>query len=250
MKLDTNSNIYTILFSVIMVGVVAAGLAFTAVQLQPLQEENVRIEKMQNILQSVGKETTPETAQEVYDKMIVKQYAINKKGEIVLEGKDDAQKKKVFEISLKTQYRNIADNKDLKLPVYQAKLEDGSIKTILPLRGKGLWGPIWGYIALEEDFNTIYGTVFDHKGETPGLGAEIKTDMFKDQFKGKTLFEDGKLVSITAHKGGQGAAKAAGNTEHGVDAISGGTITSKGVEAMMKGDWLFAYTNFLKKHRK
>ncbi len=250
MKLDTNSNIYTIIYSVVLVTIVAAGLAFTAISLQPAQDANVRIEKMQNILQSVGIETTSANAEDTYNKFITKQFAVNEKGETVIEGKNEAEKKKVFEINMKLEGKNIADKKSVTLPVYEAILEDGSVKTIIPLRGKGLWGPIWGYISLNEDFNTISGAVFDHKGETPGLGADINTDWFEKQFKGKTLFEGDKMVSVTAHKGGTGAAAALGDTKHGVDAISGGTITSKGLEAMMKDDWLFAYKNFLSKQVK
>jgi Na+-transporting NADH:ubiquinone oxidoreductase subunit C len=250
MKLDTNSNLYTIIYSTILVVVVAAGLAFTAVQLQPAQDANIRIEKMQNILQSIGIETTPANAEETYSKYIVKQYAVNTKGEVVIEGKDAAQKKQVFELNLKVEGKNIFEKKEATLPIYEAKMDDGIVKTIIPLRGKGLWGPIWGYLSLKDDFNTISGAVFDHKGETPGLGAEINTDWFEKQFLGKTLFEGSKMVSITAHKGGKGAAVAAGDTHHGVDAISGGTITSKGLEAMMKDDWLFAYKAFFEKNKK
>ncbi len=249
MKLNTNSNIYTVVYSMVLVIIVAAGLAFAAIQLQPLQEANVRIEKMQNILKSVGIETTVEDAQAKYDKYVTKQFAVNQNGEVIIKGETQAEKDKVFGINLKLQFKNFADKKDVELPVYVAEV-NGKTRTIIPLRGKGLWGPIWGYFALEEDFNTIAGAVFDHKGETPGLGADISKDWFQKQFKGKTIFEGDKLVSITAHKGGAGAAAAAGDMKHGIDAISGGTITSKGLEAMVKDDWLFAYKSFLEKNKK
>ncbi len=137
----------------------------------------------------------------------------------------------------------------LKLPVYIFEKE-GKKSYIFPLQGKGLWGPIWGYLALEGDFNTISGAVFDHKAETPGLGADINKDWFEKPFKGKLLFEGDEFVSITVHKGGTGAAKIAGDETHGVDAISGGTITSKALESMLKDDWLYSYKGFLKKNKK
>ena len=240
MKIDTNGNLYTFIYASILVIVVAAVLAFTAIKLQPLQEKNVKVEKMQNLLQSVGVNATFENAETLFGKYITKQILVDINGEEV---KGDA-----FSTNLKKQTK--AKVEDKVLPVYFAKLDDGSEKTIIPLLGKGLWGPVWGYIALEEDYNTIYGAVFDHKAETPGLGADINKDWFEKPFKGKKLFEGDALVSITIHKGGKGAAELIGDTEHGVDAISGGTITSKGLEKMLKEDWLYYYEGYLKKNKK
>ena len=129
--------------------------------------------------------------------------------------------------------------------MYIAELKDGSKKYIIPMLGKGLWGPVWGFIALNDDLNTIYGASFDHKSETPGLGAEINTPMFMDPFKSKQIFNNnGEFVSISVVKGG---AKPEDNS--GVDAITGGTITSKGVEDMIKKclEPYVAYLNELKK---
>ena len=115
------------------------------------------------------------------------------------------------------------------MPLYISNI-DGSEKYIIPLRGTGLWGPIWGYISLDNDMNTVYGAVFDHKAETPGLGAEINRDFFEKPFNGKRIFDlEGDFVSIAVIKGG-----AKENDYHGVDGISGGTITSDGVTAMLK----------------
>ncbi|NPA68025.1 MAG: NADH:ubiquinone reductase (Na(+)-transporting) subunit C [Chlorobi bacterium] len=241
MKLDTNSNLYTFIYASVLVIAVAAALAFTAVKLKPLQDKNVRVEKMQNILKSIGVNTTPDNAEQLYNKYVTDAYAVNSKGE-KLEGVN------AFDVNLKLQFKAEPDKR--VLPVYEAKNDKGETKIIIPLRGKGLWGPIWGYFALNDDYNTIYGAVFDHKGETPGLGAEIATEKFQKQFKGKTLFDGDKFVSITVYKGGKGSALKAGDTKHGVDAISGGTITSKGLEAMVKDDWLFAYKAFLEKNKK
>ncbi len=240
MKIDTNSNIYTFVYASIMVVFVAALLAFTAIKLQPLQEKNIRVEKMQNILQSVGIETTVDNAEAQFKKYITKQVLVNTQGEEV---KGDA-----FTTNLKAQTK--LKKEERVLPVFFAKMDDGKEMTIIPLTGKGLWGPIWGYLALEKDFNTIYGAVFDHKGETPGLGAEINKKWFQKPFKGKTLFEGDKFVSITMYKGGKGAAKVAGDLKHGCDAISGGTITSKGLERMLKEEWLDNYEAFLRKNKK
>ena len=111
--------------------------------------------------------------------------------------------------------------------MFECETESG-LKYIFPLYGAGLWGPIWGFVSLDKDMDTIYGAFFDHEGETPGLGAEISTVKFQKEFKGKKLFDDsGKLVSITVKKAGQNAP-----AEHSVDGVSGGTITSKGLEAV------------------
>jgi Na+-transporting NADH:ubiquinone oxidoreductase subunit C len=112
------------------------------------------------------------------------------------------------------------------------------------VRGAGLWGPIWGYVSLNEDMNTIYGANFDHEGETPGLGAEISSTPFEEPFKGKTIFdESGNLVSISVLKSGQVAPE-----EHSVDGVSGGTITSKGLEKMLQDDFN-SYKEFLIKKK-
>ena len=107
--------------------------------------------------------------------------------------------------------------------------KEGNTYYVIPVRGKGLWGPIWGYLALQGDMNTVYGASFGHKGETPGLGAEIETEIFQQQFVGKKILdESGRFVSVKVIKGG-----AAPDDVHGVDAVSGGTITSNGVTEML-----------------
>lgn len=115
---------------------------------------------------------------------------------------------------------------------------DGQTKYVLPIYGAGLWGPIWGYIALNDDKDTVYGVYFSHQGETPGLGAEITTTKFQDQFLGKHVMENG-TVALGVEKHGKVA-----KPDYQVDGISGGTITSKGVDAMIK-DCLSMYNSFL-----
>jgi len=216
-----------------MVIVVAAVLASVSMTLKPAQKKNVEIEKKQNILASVNIASTAENAESLYKEKIVNEYVVNTNGDKI-EG--DA-----FRTDLKKERAKAPE--DMSLPVFECKTETGT-KYILPVRGAGLWGPIWGFIALNEDMNTIYGANFDHEGETPGLGAEIATSMFEDPFKGKTIFDEaGKLVSITVAKAGQVAP-----AEHKVDAISGGTITSKGLEKMLLDDFT-SYQKFLTKKK-
>ena len=126
------------------------------------------------------------------------------------------------------------------LPVFVCHLDDGAVKYILPVYGAGLWGPIWGYVAVDDNGNTVYGAYFSHQGETPGLGAEIAKPDFQNQFNGKELYKDGTFRSIDVMKAGQ---KPADNADY-VNAISGGTVTSKGVEAMLKS-CLSDYSAFL-----
>ncbi|QZT39048.1 NADH:ubiquinone reductase (Na(+)-transporting) subunit C [Halosquirtibacter xylanolyticus] len=232
--MDKNSNSYTFIYASVMVVVVAAILALAAVNLKPFQQKNVAIEKKQNILKSVNVIVDASNAEVKYKEVIKEAFVVNNKGEKV-EG--DA-----FTVNLKVQYSEKDTSKKL-LPVFVAQTDAGK-KYIIPLYGAGLWGPIWGYIALNDDMNTIYGATFDHQGETPGLGAEIAAPAFQKPFKGKTIFDkSGKLVSIIVAKASE---KSIVDPAHSVDAISGGTITSKGLQAMV-GDDLKLYENFIKK---
>lgn len=228
--MNKQGNTYTFLYSVILVVIVAAVLSVVALWLQPTQKENIDNEKRQNILLSVKIASTAQNSKELFDKYITKQFVINAQGEEVSGAN-------AFTVDMTKEVKKPCDQK--LLPVYEANI-DGVIKYILPVQGTGLWGPIWGYISLDADKNTIYGTVFAHKGETPGLGAEITQDNFRNQFIGKMIFENSQLVSILVKKGGNSSGA------HEVDAISGGTITSKGVEKMLR-DYLTCYEQFLKK---
>ena len=231
--MNRNGNNYTVLYAAIMVILVAAVLASVSMALKPKQVLNTEIEKKQNILASVNIESTAADAEKIYAEKIVTQYVVNVKGEQV-EG--DA-----FNIDLKKERAKAHEN--MLLPVFECQTSEG-LKYILPLRGTGLWGPIWGFVSLNEDMNTIYGANFDHQGETPGLGAEINTPTFEDPFIGKKLFDDsGKLISIIVAKVGQDAP-----AEHKVDGISGGTITSKGLEKMLLDDFT-SYQEFFKKKK-
>lgn len=231
--MNRNGNTYTVLYAAIMVILVAAILASISMSLKPRQVRNTEIEKKQSILASVNIESTVQNAEEIYAEKILKEYVVNVKGEQV-EG--DA-----FNTDLKKERAKAHEG--MLLPVFECQTKDG-LKYVIPLRGTGLWGPIWGFVALNDDMNTIYGANFDHQGETPGLGAEISTPAFQYPFVGKKLFdESGKLISITVAKVGQEAP-----AEHKVDGISGGTITSKGLEKMLLDDFT-SYQEFLKKKK-
>jgi Na+-transporting NADH:ubiquinone oxidoreductase subunit C len=215
-----------------MVIVVAAILAFLAQSLKPMQDENAAVAKKMDILKSVQIESTAADAVEKYNKYIGENaFVINVNGEKV-EG--DA-----FTVDMAKEVKKTG--MDRAYPIYMCKLDNGQTKYIIPVRGKGLWGPIWGYVSLDEDKNTVYGATFGHKGETPGLGAEITTDMFQKPFTGKQLFDQsGAFASIEVVKKGQSQGDL-----HKVDGISGGTITSVGVGTMLK-DCLEGYEKFLK----
>ena len=174
MAINVNSNGYTFAFAAFMVVVVAAVLSFIATSLKPMQSENIEKEKMQNILSSIQIQVERDAAPEIYEEYIVEELVISG-GELV-DGID------AFKVDMLKEARITNEKRNAPLYVAQKK---GETFYVIPLQGTGLWGPIWGYIALEEDLSTVYGAVFDHKAETPGLGAEIKTPIFTDQFPGK-----------------------------------------------------------------
>lgn len=232
--MDRNSNVYTFIFAIVMVVLVAAALAYTATSLKPLQNENVRQEKMQSILATIGIETTRENAPENYKKYIEKGIALNNQGEVV-EGRD------AFQVNLAEEMSKPVDEQ--VFPLFVANVE-GKKYYIIPLRGAGLWNAIWGYLSLEGDFNTIAGATFDHAGETPGLGAEITKDWFSNMFKNEKIFDSqGNLVGVATVKG---YSQPENNDDNKVDSISGATITSDGVSAMIS-ERLKHYLPYFKK---
>ena len=222
--MDRDSNMYTFLFSAVMVLIVAASLAATATSLQDIQAENVRKEKMQNILATIGIIVEREKAPEIYTKYIIEELALISDGSI---------DKKVDAFKLKLNLETKKPIKQQRFPLYLAKV-DSLQYYIVPLRGAGLWDAIWGYVALEGDKNTIKGAVFDHKGETAGLGAEITQKWFQDRFTGEKIFnKDGELVGISVSKTNNDP-NGMDKDDHEVDAISGATITGDGVTDMIK----------------
>ena len=221
--MNRDSNAYTFIFATLMVLVVASALAFTASSLKDLQASNARKEKMQNILATIGIETDREQAENLYNEYITGELSLTASGNL-----DD--QVKAFEINLNNELKKPVDQQ--RFPLYEANV-DGNKFYVVPLRGAGLWNAIWGYIALREDKNTIQGAVFDHTGETAGLGAEITQQWFQDRFVGEKVFDtQGKLVGINVSKTNNDP-KDTDKDDHEVDAISGATITGDGVTDMI-----------------
>lgn len=241
------SNSYIFRYAGILVILVAAVLSAAAMLLKPLQERNEAVDKMISILTAAGFENVnTENAIELFNSTITNMIVINQDGDVVDDYTGDGKEKsKAFGLNLKEQLYNKSVNKPYELPLFKAN-KNGEIIYIIPMRGVGLWGPVWGNIALRDDFNTVIGVTFGHKSETPGLGAEITTSVFTEQFPGKTLFDDnGKFTSIKVIKGGIENVEAS-MRKHAVDAISGGTITCNGVSDMLR-NVLESYEPFIKK---
>jgi len=228
--MNVDSNSYTFSFATIMVVFVAALLSYAAIGLKPFQDRNIELEKQQNILSSVGITVERDSAEITYSRYIKEEMVLNYKGDEV----DGI----AFEVDLKYELKKDQDNQ--LLPLFISNI-DNAKQYIIPLRGKGLWGPIWGFIALQEDLNTVYGAVFDHKAETPGLGAEINQLFFQKPFIGKKIFEGEEFNSIRVVKGG-----APEGDNYAVDGISGGTITSDGVSDMLS-ERLNMYLPYIKR---
>ena len=226
------SNLYIFTFAAVLVLLVAAALSFTALSLQGRQQRNREIETKRSILTSLGVTSTVDDAETLFAKYVKGSLVVNPAGETVSEEAMTAQDVK----------EQVGRGADRKLPLYKAEI-DGQPYTVIPVAGKGLWGAIWGYVALQGDCSTIKGVFFDHASETPGLGAEITTDKFRAPFTGKRIYEGSRLVSVKVAKRGTYTPD-----DHTVDAISGGTMTSKGLDAMLK-DCLTPYDNYFKKQQ-
>jgi NADH:ubiquinone oxidoreductase, Na(+)-translocating, C subunit len=229
--MNKEGNVYTIIYASVMVILVALALAYTSEVLRPRQAQNEAIDKIRQILTSLQVESTNVNAKELYDKMIIETYLVNSKGDKV-DGN-------AFDTELTEEIRKPVDER--KYPVFVADI-NGSTKYVLSLYGAGLWGPLWGFVSLDDDKETIYGASFGHAGETPGLGAEIDKPAFAREFVGKKIFNlQGQFTSVAIVKPG----KTAQDKDY-VDGISGGTITSQGVDAMLFSS-LEAYEPFLTK---
>lgn len=248
--MDKNSNSYIFIYASVMVIVVAVVLSSVSGALKPLQLKNKKMEKEQNILSSIGITATPEEATSLYLKNIKKEIVVDIDGNVVsiyADGKFETGDVRAFYINLKKQYAAINNGSKGQLPIFVIE-QEGKTFYIFPVRGKGLWGPIWGNVALESDFNTIYGANYGHGGETPGLGAEIADTPFSDKFKGKQIFDDqGNFVSVAVVKGGV-ANQSAILPSYGVDGISGSTLTCNGVTDMLYHS-LGLYVEYIKKNK-
>ena len=235
------NNRYIFRYAAILVIIVAALLSGAAVLLEPYQQRNKDNEKMCNILNAAAiPNVSNENAQALFDKHCMQMLLLDGKGNVVDESGI------AFNANLKQELYNKEQGNEYSLPLFVINNGTQNIN-VIPLQGNGLWGAIWGYIAIADDCNTVVGANFDHASETPGLGAEITTEKFQQQFQGKTIMKDGQFVSIKVQKGGIITLPETDRT-HAVDAISGGSITSKGVDEMIN-KVLSCYLPYFEKQR-
>lgn len=243
------TNGYIFRYAGIMVILAAALLSSAAMLLKPYQDRNVAIEKMGGILSSGDiKDVPTEETIKLFNEYVTEAIVVDNAGNILESYTGESmQDSKAFAVDMKKELYKKSKGENFELPIYLLE-KDGSKIYIFPMMGVGLWGPIWGNIALASDLNTIVGVTFGHKGETPGLGAEITTKPFTDQFVGKQIFgPDGKFISVLVVKGG--AKTLPQNMQiHAVDAISGGTITSNGVDEMLK-NVIASYIPYIEKQK-
>ena len=221
--MNRDSNKHTYIFAVLMVLSVALVLSFTSESLKDLQNANVKKEKMQNILSSVGINVSRDESEDLYMDYISEELSLKSDGTI----DDDI---KAFDINLALEVKKDSDTQ--RFPLYIANVENEKFY-VIPLRGAGLWAEIWGYIALKEDINTIKGVSFDHKSETAGLGAEITEDWFIDSFTDEKINDSqGNFVGVYLTKSNNDP-RNEDKMDNEVDAISGATITGDGVSDMI-----------------
>ena len=232
--MNTNKNSYILIYSAVLVVVVAFLLAFVYAALKPQQDINVALDKKKQILAALNiRNVADEEAARKYNDVVEADMIIDADANITdtgSKGGEDA----AFKL-------NSADYKQGKLAVYVCNVE-GQRKYVIPVYGMGLWGPIWGYIALDADKNTIYGAYFNHESETAGLGAEIKdSKAWQEQFKGKRIFLEGSdKIAIAVRKTSD-----IRNPNSECDAVTGATLTSDGVSLMLQ-ECFNKYVKYLK----
>ena len=209
-KLNTNSNAYIIIYSAVLVVIVAFLLAFVYQALKPMQDANVELDKEKQILSSLN-----------------------------IRGLDDVEADATYH-RLLTKVDSVGQGKERKPYIYYFKV-DGNQKYVFPLKGMGLWGGISGFVSLNDDKNTVYGAYFDHESETAGLGAEIKDSQeWQEKFQGKKVFDEAGQIAIGVEKKVEDGKKA-----YEVDAVTGATLTSNGVRDMLRSGFK-QYEKFLK----
>lgn len=233
--MNTNKNSYTIIYAAVMVVIVAFLLAFVSSALKPTQDKNIELDKKKQILAALNIRGLENDAIEArYDEVVVSDMIVKADGSVVKSGENKCKD------GFKVENKSISDE---CLPVYVCKVGDEA-KYVVPMTGRGLWGGLWGYIALNADLRTVYGAYMSHESETAGLGALIAEEKFQDQFKGKNLFADttDTEVVLTVVKKGK---IEPGKENYQVDGITGATLTSVGVADMVtKG--LQQYTGYFK----
>jgi len=236
MAINTDKNSYTIIFAVVMVAVIGSLLAGFASGLKPTIKANERYEKQQNILYAMGINAnegqsdvqfiSTDVVEEKFNQFITKQ--------IVIQGDDVTENDQAYLIDLKKE-ATLSKNPgyDRRLPLFIGQ-KDGEDIYVIPVRGKGLWDAIWGFVAVDKGM-TIQGVYFDHKAETPGLGAEIKQRFFMDDFEGESFLDNGQFKTVEVAKGNNDP-KNTDKDDNEVDALAGATITGDGVTAMLRKD--------------
>ena len=232
--MNTNKNSYTIVYAAVMVVIVAFLLAFVSSALKPTQDKNVALDKKKQILAALNVRglKDAQTIEAKYNEYVVADMIVKADGTEVKDGK--SKENDGFKV----------ENKDIKadnLPVYVCKV-DGETKYVVPMTGRGLWGGLWGYMAMNADLQTVFGAYFSHESETAGLGALIAEQKFQDEFKGKHLFADStsQEIALTVVKNGN---IKPGQENVQVDGITGATLTSVGV-ANMVHDGLQQYVKY------
>jgi Na+-transporting NADH:ubiquinone oxidoreductase subunit C len=230
------SNLYIVLYSAAITVVCGGLLAFASISLKDEQDANIALEQKENILSSVLVVEEGTDLEALYAKS-VRSFVIDFEGNVKPGLKPE-------DVVVSAEYKKAP--KERLLPVYEFRSATDTSKVeyaVMPVYGYGLWNSIWGFVAVKSDFNTIQGVKFAHAGETPGLGARIESEEIQDRFKGKTIFENGKLMSVTMQKGEGNDFSA---DPHKVDGMSSATLTAKGVNNMLK-DYLACYEKYLKK---
>ena len=236
MAINTEKNSYTVVFAVVMVVIVGSILAGLFMLFRPQIEANERFEKQQNILYAMGVNQNQgandvvfiptESVEAEFQKYITRQ--------VVIQGDQVIENDQAFLIDVKKEATKAADPAyERRLPLFEGSIEGKDI-FVVPVRGKGLWDAIWGFVAMDKDM-VIHGVYFDHKGETPGLGAEIKQRYFMDDFKGEGFLVDGNFAGIAVAKGNNDPKNLIKDDQE-VDALAGATITGDGLSAMLKKD--------------
>ncbi|NNC35724.1 MAG: Na(+)-translocating NADH-quinone reductase subunit C [Croceitalea sp.] len=243
MAINTDKNSYTVIFAVIMVVIVGSILAYLASGLRPRIDENERFEKQQNILYAMGvNENEGESSVSFVPTTVVEaEFSKYIKEQYVLVNGEVKQDDEAFLIDMKKQLSILKNGGDARLPIFIGE-KDGKKSYILPMYGKGLWDAIWGFISVDEKM-VVQGVYFDHKAETPGLGANIKMRFFMDDFSGESLLDGNRYAGINVAKGNNDPLNE-NKSDNEVDALAGATITGNGVSAMIK-ETINAYKPYL-----
>ena len=249
MAIDTDKNSYTVLFSVIMVIIVGSLLAFVATSLKPKISENVRIEKQQNILYAMGVHGNQGEGDVIFvpTDRVEEEFGNYITQQLVIVGAEPVEREDSYLIDVNTAFSHKKSGApEAELPLFIGE-KDGKTYYVLPMYGRGLWDAIWGYMSLDENM-VIQGIYFDHKGETAGLGANIKERFFMDDFIGESIMDGNSYVGVAVSKTNNDPANV-DKEDNAVDAIAGSTITGNGVNDMIK-ETLRYYRPYLETIRK